>query len=138
MKKTKTVPYPEPLAFDVAQKLLKAATTKYPEIWARIREKAVARLQENNPEEIGSSDVSCAAIELIQRGYILLPGRYKLTERRARLLYFVTIKPDNTAFLTSAEPYAGRAPGKGQNIHADDVAEFFDVNQGVRAIEYAF
>ena len=133
--KKKIAPFPEPLDFYVAQKLLQAATKAYPEIWDSIRRKAIARLEEHNPEEIGSSDISCAAIELVQRAYILLPGVYKLTTRESKQPYSVRIKPNGATLLT---PLGKRDPKIALTINENRIEELFDVNQGVRATSYFF
>lgn len=43
-----------------------------PDVWQVIRRLAVAHLQERGCEEIGSSDVSCVAIEFIQNGDVVI------------------------------------------------------------------
>ena len=43
-----------------------------PDIWQIVRRMAVRHLQERNFEEIGSSDVSCVAIEFIQNQDIVI------------------------------------------------------------------
>lgn len=43
-----------------------------PDVWQIIRRLAVANLQNSGVEEIGSSDVSCVAIEFIQNGDVVI------------------------------------------------------------------
>ncbi len=43
-----------------------------PDVWQILRRLAVANLQNSGAEEIGSSDVSCVAIEFIQNGDVVI------------------------------------------------------------------
>ena len=43
-----------------------------PEVWQILRKLAIANLQNSGVEEIGSSDVSCVAIEFIQNGDVVI------------------------------------------------------------------
>lgn len=122
------------MTFEEANALLREKTKDSP-FWRIVREKAVARLRESNPEEIGSSDIACAATELVQSCEILLPGRYKLIARQSQLPYFVRVDHLGGAYISSAAEYAGRGPLGGQTINAVDIHEYFEVPYATRELQ---
>lgn len=125
--------YKKRMTFDEANKLLRERTKDSP-FWHFVRRKATARLLEHNPEEIGSSDIACAATEMVQTCEILLPGTYKLIHRDTQRKLTLIVSHLADAYVTK-RGLRGVDPLGGQSIEADKIHDHFEVPYATRPLD---